>query len=298
MSISLEEVISNGLVSQEILKYIPLVCPTCGTEVVFSDSLKQISCPNRYCPDKVAARLEAMAKTMKVDGWGEATCQAVCKQFRLHSPYQVYLLEGHHFDGVATFEKKVAGFLNAPKRSCELWEMVQFGGIPAIATTAYKIFGGYSSIDAAYADIEAYQAPWVAEKLGLKSSESGVMAVNVYNTLLEYKGELQFAETQFNIVSKEGVPVHIAITGGVIGFTNKAEYVEHLNRRFAGKLNIMLMNSVTASVSFLVADHDTSSRKYQKALRMQEKGDSIIITDSEELPELLDMLVQQLEQAG
>lgn len=298
MSISLQDVVSNGLISQEVLNCIPFECPTCGKEIVFSDSLKQISCPNRFCPDKVAARLEAMAKAMKVDDWGEATCQTVCRAFKFTSPYQVFLLEGREWDGVSTFQKKVANFVNSPKRSCELWEMVQFGGIPSIATTAYKLFRDYDSIEAAYADIKSYQAPWVAEKLGLQSSESGVMAVNIYNTLIEYETELMFAETQFQVSVNEGVPVHIAITGGVTGFTNKAEFVEHLNRRFEGKLNIMLMNSVTASVSFLVADNDTNSRKYQKARRMQEKGDSIIITTGAELPGLLQQVVDGLKVEG
>lgn len=294
MSVPLIDVIEHELISQEVLQCIPHQCPTCGEEIVFSDSLKQISCPNRFCTDKVAARLEAMAKAMKVDEWGEATCQEVCRAFKMTSPYQVFLLEGREWNGVSNFKVKVSNFVNSPKRKAELWEMVRYGGIPSIETTAYKIFGGYSNLDAAYRDIETYQAPLIADKLGLKNSETGVLAVNIYNTLMEYKTELQFGEKQFDLISKEGEVVYIAITGGVTGYTNKAEYVEHLNRMFKGKLNIMLMNSVTASINFLVADHDTSSRKYLKALRMQEKGDSIVITSSQELPQMLQGLAEQL----
>ena len=291
MAIALADVVENGLLDDDILQCIPHYCPSCGAEIEFSDSLRQISCPSRFCTDKIAARLEAMAKAMKVDGWGEATCRAVCEHFKLKSPYQVFLLGSKLWYGVATFNEKVNNFITSPKREAELWEVVKYGGIPSIETTAYKIFGGYSDMESAYADIEKYQVPFVADKLGLRNNDGGVMAVRVYNTLMEYKDELLFAVTQFTVASKGGTPVNVAITGGVVGYVNKAEYIDKLNRQFAGKLNIMLMSSVTANVSFLVADHDTSSNKYMKALKLREKGNPIVITNSVELPGLLCELI-------
>ena len=50
---------------------------------------------------------------------------------------------------------------------------------------------------------------------------------------------------------------------------------------------------MTANVSFLVADHDTSSNKYMKALKPREKGNPIVITNSVELPGLLSELINE-----
>ena len=282
-----EEVESNGLIDSDILDIIPDTCE-CGAEVVFSDSLKQIMCSNPRCYHKIAFRLEGMAKTMQADGFGESTCEAICSAYKLKSPYQVFLLEGKEApDGVAAFDKKIYGITHCEALNCELWQMVAYGGIPGIDTIAYKLFGDYDNINDAYADIEKYQVPFIAEKLGQKSGGAGVMAVNIYNTLIQYKAELQFAEQYFHIKKKAGDRLQIAITDSVIGYTNKSAFVKELNMLYEGKVSIVRLNSVTAEVSYLIADGDTGSNKYKKALKMQEKGYPIQIVTSTEFKDIL-----------
>ena len=65
--------------------------------------------------------------------------------------------------------------------------------------------------------------------------------------------------------------MYIAITGGVYGYKNKGEFVEHLNTMFMGRVNFMLMSSVTQQVDLLVADGDTSSNKFMKATEMNRR---------------------------
>lgn len=290
MGISIEEVITYGLISEEVLDCIPHFCEYCGSPLEFTDSLKQIYCPNRFCALKIAARLEYMAKSMKADGWGESTCREVCKIFKLKSPYQVFLLEKCSCDSIPAFRKKVGSICDPEKRRVRLWEVVKLAGIPSIETIAFKIFDGYNNLTEAYEDIEKYQVPFIAEKLGLKNADTGVMAVKVFNTLLEYKDELLFGETQFEIYKPTGVSLYVAITGGVQGFTNKSEFIKYINKRYNGKINAMLMNSVSSKVHVLVADGDTYSSKYRTACRLQEKGHDILITDSRGLISWLDSL--------
>lgn len=293
MGISYSEVVANGLLSDEVIEYIPSVCETCGTEIHFTDSLKQIYCPNRFCPDKIAARLEYMAKLMKADGWGASTCREVCRIFKLKSPYQVFLLEGPQYmalgkQAIPAFEKKIASICDRNKRRVRLWEVVKLAGIPSIENIAYKIFNGYKSLKKAYEDIERYQVAFIADKLGLRNNETSVMAVNIYNTLIEYKNELLFGETQFEVYIPEGDELQIAITGGVDGFPNKSEFITYLNRRYAGKINAMLVNSVTAKTNILVSDKDLNSNKYKTACKLRERGYDIKIMSSRELIRYLD----------
>ena len=274
MGITLKEVIDNELLSEDVLRYIPHTC-SCGAEVEFTDSLRQIYCSNPRCFFKIAARLEAMAKHMKADGWGESTCVTVCQEFKLKSPYQVFLLEKYINDGgssgVPAFEKKVKSICDPSKRRVELWEVVKLAGIPSIETIAYKIFNGYDSLKDAFVDIENRQVPFIAEKLGLKNIDGSVMAVNVYNTLMQYKEELLFGETQFTIYKPTGQTMYIAITGGVNGFRNKSEFVNYIKARYNGKLNPMLLNSVTSEVDILIADGDTASNKFKTANRINSR---------------------------
>lgn len=70
--ITREQIIENELMDMDVLSYIPTECPVCGSDIAFTDSLKQIYCVNKQCALKVAARLENMAKAMKADGWEKA----------------------------------------------------------------------------------------------------------------------------------------------------------------------------------------------------------------------------------
>lgn len=289
MGLTLADVIANNLLSEAVTDCIPEYCD-CGAAIEFTESLSQIFCSNAMCAYRVAARLESMAKMLKVDGWGESTCQAVCIHYGLKSPYQVFLLpnaleRGNICGSVSALQKKVDAICDMKLRQAKLWEVVKYAGMPSIETTAYKIFDGYATLSEAYADIERGQVPFIAEKLGIKNNLSGVMAVNVYNTLLQYKQELLFGEAQFKVYQASGETLLIAITDSVDGYTNKSEFINEINKRYSGKVNAMLMPSMSSSVDILIADGGTSSNKYQKAERinakhLQELLNSGAITDT------------------
>lgn len=280
MGFSYSEVEEAGLIDAEVLENIPSACDGeygCGSELEFTENLTQIYCPDRYCTYKIAARLEAMAKDMKADGWGPENCLKVVKYFHLKSPAQVFLipnLREEVLDGaskiVPAFNKKLESICDAEKRRVQLWQVVKYMNIPGIAMNALKIFGGYTTMEDAYADIEKYQISFIMEKLGIAVGTS-VMAINVYETLLEYKDELLAAQHRFEIFKPEGDKLKIAITGGVEGYSNKSEFVNYLNKISNSRYNISLMNTVSTSIDILVADNDTSSRKYMTAKKINGK---------------------------
>lgn len=285
-------------IDPEILKEIPSRCDGdygCGEELEFTDNLNQLYCPNRYCTHKIASRLEKMAKAMQADGWGISTCLEVVHKFKLISPFMVFYIENLPVEKypkdlkVAAFSDKLANICTKSKRRVQLWEIVSLLNIPGVATNnARKIFDGYNTMESAYEDIEAYQWLFIAEKLGIsEKSESGVLAMNIYETLLEYKEELVVSQKVFDIYSPEGDSLTIAITGGVQGFTNKQEFVSYLNRILLGKCNLTLLNTVNSKLNILIADNDTSSRKFKTATRLNEKaelngGHKILICNHEE----------------
>lgn len=307
MGFSYSEVAETGLIDEEVLENIPSTCDGeygCGEELEFTDNLTQLYCPNRFCTHKIAARLEAMAKEMKADGWGESTCLEVVKRFKLLSPAMVFFIEKlpaekYPYDlKVSAFQTKLANICDPEKRKVKLWEVVKLMNIPGIASNARKIFDGYNTMEEAYDDIESKQIPLIAEKLGMSvKSESGVLVINTYNTLLEYKDELLAAQRHFEIYRPEGRQISMAITGGVVGYTNKQEFVSHLNRKFKGKCDVVL-GTVNSSLDVLIADNPTNSSKYKSATRINEKasltgGHKIVICTHEECERLLEELFKQ-----
>ena len=204
------------------------------------------------------------------------------------------MLEQYDCDEVPAFKKKVKALCDPEKRKVRLWEVVKFGCIPHVDIIAYKIFDGYNNLEEAYNDIETYQVPFIAERLGIKNSESSVLAVLVYNTLIEYKTELFFGEKQFIIYKPAGRKIQIAITGGVEGFASKNEFIRQINMAYEGVINAVLVNTVSNSTDFLVRDNEGgNSNKYRKAINLINKGSKIKIVTSRELIEILNGMCEQ-----
>lgn len=277
------EVAEYSMMDKDVLDNIPKTCDGaygCGSELEFTENLTQIYCPNRFCTHKVASRLEAMAKEMQADGWGLETCLKVVKMFGLKSPAQVFLIPSVNAEtlalassNIAAFDKKLQSICDPAKRKVQLWQVVKLMNIPGLAMNAMKVFDGYTSMTEAYKEIEERQVPLIMERLGIsKNTDSSVMAISIYDTLIEYKDELISAEKRFDIYVPEGEPLKIAITGGVAGYTNKGEFIKYLNFIGEGKFSISLMNTVSTQVDILVADNDTSSRKFKTACKINEKA--------------------------
>lgn len=280
MGFTYSEVLENGLLDKDVLAYVPRVCDGeygCGSELEFNDNLTQVYCPNRFCPHKIASRLEAMAKEMKADGWGISTCLDIVRAGKLISPAQIFLLENSNIDGrqfgIAALDKKMQSICDRSKRKVQLWQVVKLLNIPGLSMNSMKIFDGYNSMEEAYKDIESKQVLFIMERLGISSlNDSSSMATNIYYTLIEYKDEILFAEKQFDVFKPTGDILKIAITGGVFGYTNKSEFIRHLNEIGEGCFTASLMNTVSSSIDILVADGDTSSRKYRTACAVNDKA--------------------------
>lgn len=277
------DVLENNLIDSDILEFIPSTCE-CGAGIEFTESLKQIACSNPRCYFKIASRLESMCKNLQVDGFGESSCIDIVKHFNLISPYQSLMLKNMDCDKVPAFKKKIDSLIEKLNKEYELWEIVSFGNIPSIDSIAYKIFGKYNTLEDAYKDIETLQVPYVASLLG---HSTGVMAHNIYNTLIEYKNELLFAEKYLCVKKNIQNKIIIAITGSVDGYSTKASYVAKLNSLLGDKAKVIRKDSVSKEIDYLVCDGGTNSNKYKTALKLIENGANIEILSSAELERLI-----------
>lgn len=281
----------NNLISDEVLECLPSECPACGNEVMFTSSLVHMFCPNRVCPAKIGDRMESMAKQLKIVGMGGSSCIKIAETFDMKSPLQVVLLDTNLQCNVAKFSELVGRIKEATQKPLQVWEFVQLANIPGVDTISYKLFKGYASVHEAYEDIERDEVVFVADKLGLRDSKSSVLAIETYNTLVEYGDELKTLEKYFNIVHNDLPTYEIAITNSVSNFTNKSEFIDYLNMRYSGKATFIMKNSVSNTVFATVYDGGPIHSKYTKTERMIEKGLNILLVTSEELVEELDSIL-------
>lgn len=266
--ITLEMAEENEFISAEVMAELPRKCK-CGHELVLTDNLVQLYCPNPTCYMKVGSRLEEMAKMIGADGWGESTCKEVCDQLNLMSPIDVFDEDVRYSypEGVSAWDKKMENISVALDKEWELYEIVQLLRLDGIVTIANKLFRGYNNMSEAFADFESGKAILVAERLGIGKGDESVMAVNVYNTLMQAKAELFKAEEIFKVKKACERQIKIAITGGVGGFKSKSQFVSKLNELGNGKISFFLNGTVTQDTDYLICDAgESGSSKYRKAM--------------------------------
>lgn len=279
--IKYSDVVRMGYLNESILSSIPSHCE-CGAEMEFTDNLNNVCCSNRYCYLKIGKRLSLMFNQLGIDGMSDARCNIIAKTFKLKSPAQFYIVaqQGLSCKGVANFEKKSAEFKQrVDEREIYLWEYVKLMSLPGIDTISKSLFDGYSDIKAFYTNLYEKQIYFVADRLGIKvNADESVLAVNTFNTLVSYENELTTCVNFFNIKQSMGMDMNICITGGVIGYTNKCEFITRLKDSYGDKLNIIQQSSVTSKTNFLVCDdHDSHSNKHLKAQNMNAKAGKEVV---------------------
>ena len=272
MSIKISDIRENELLPGYIVDIIPNKCE-CGAEIVLTNSLKQAYCSSDTCYVKIANRMYKMAQKLGLSSVTIDICKYICKNYEISSPYQLFLME-QVLENEDNKQDEPKGFrqaindISCRDKNMSLWEVVDLSCIPDIEMVAKKLFYGYNSIGDAFDDIEYDKASFIAEKLGIKSSETSVLAVNIYNQLMEHKDELMFGETQFNIIDNERDTIYIAIDGYIEGFKNKSEFIHYLNKLLDYKVNILITNTVSTQLDILVADKDIASNKVKAATKI------------------------------
>lgn len=276
------EVLAKGYINQNILSTIPSHCE-CGAEYEFTDNFNNVCCPNRYCHLKIGKRLSNMCDLLGIDGMGDASCIKIASTFKLKSPAQFYIVaqQGLTCKGVANFEKKCKEFKSKIDESeFSLWEYVRFMSLPGIDTNAKALFDGYYDMKEFYNNLYNRQIYFVADRLGIKiNADESVLAVNTFNVLMSYENELTSCVNFFHIGDNTKLKdINICITGGVNGYINKSEFIQHLKNSFGDKFNIIQQSSVTAKTNILVCDDsDSHTSKHLKAKNMNEKAGKEVV---------------------
>lgn len=255
---------------KEFLDLIPDVCE-CGSELVISESLTGLHCPNPYCLSKVVKRADAMLKDLGVVGMGEKLLEKFFLYYNTRNPMAVFALE----EGDVLFEgssvevaSKIVKQLDE-RREMYLWQFLMVNNLPALQTTAKPLVEGYSTLKEFYEDFEFGGVDFVRERLGIADG-SYIQASKISNSLNQYKDDLFQALRWVNIKELGGIQeIEICISQGVSGFKSKGEFVKALNEEFGDKYLFINNSSLTKSTKFFVWE---GSRVTSKAKTAEKYG--------------------------
>lgn len=284
MSITFEEVIENELLNQAVYAGIPRKCK-CGSDIVFSDSLKVAYCENENCPYKLVSRIIKMGEELGVykmtfDGYdvpdGEVDkILGVIQRYELVSPLQFLMLP----DDEGWEESKISEALKNSRNASKMVLIAKALGLPELSPLAYELFEGYKSMYDALYDYQTYKVPLIAERIGATTSESAAIAVRIYRILDAYKEELLLSESVlgkfFDSSEDSKRRLRVVIDGDNKAYINNTTLLYVLRQLLVEEVP-MIYSLVDESTDIVIGDKKSQSLKVRSALKINneflEKG--------------------------
>lgn len=273
MGIKFSEALENDILSKSVINGLQHKCK-CGAELVLSDSLRTLKCTNKNCMYKVINRLKHMNNKLNI-GLSDLSIENIVSKLKLITPYQIFLLKDTVNSGiiteadVANIETVLENIEREKNKPYKLYDIPRVSGIETIENVAIAIFNGFDSMNELYDEIEKGQVSFVSERLGLATPDSTTLGVEIYDKLMQYMEEFEFAEMQMNIVKSYENKLNIAFCDNIIPFINKAEYIDYINSITKFKFNYI--GSVSETTDILIRNSSENNSKSRAARIINDK---------------------------
>ena len=256
-----------GIVDQRFMDVLPLVCPFCDSELMMNDGFTQLRCTNVYCSSKVTQRLVALCQDLGVKFLGESAALKLVQDFELAYPLAVFEMlpqvsnkflpvQDQYLVSAVVQEKVVSQLQQVHTRVMTLPELVRLHHIPGIQTQAYALFEGFTSMSQAYdfyvrEGIAGVQKRLTGACVEGEVSTVGVRAVQIFDTLMQFRLELLYGEQIF-MVAQQSLPSVTVVVSDAAGapFVSKPQFYAALEEVFAGRVSFIKGNAVTKAHTY------------------------------------------------
>lgn len=292
MSISLEDAEKYELLDFDILQSIPKRC-NCGAKLQFDDSMSNVVCSDVSCRNDVAERLYGLVRDSGQQLWTPEDCTKLTTELGLKTPYSIYVLprlvekrnidiknigaklidvcDPTHSVQIQDVAEDIKVLTNQKLRRLELSSIVELSNHSEIKVIAKDLFRGMRSLKEAYVYIKLWPVMFVAERLGLRTDNELKLAAEIYDRLLQIEDELKYGEKFFTILDKSVIRLKVAASGQLQDFQNINEFIDTIEHRYNGKVQISLVPQVFQSLDVYLSDFDQSSQKFITASNINEQ---------------------------
>lgn len=273
MSISITEAENNKLMSSRAISILPKKC-LCGSELSFSDSLKKLQCSNTNCKAAILYRCNTFCKKTDLN-ITESELIGLIEKLSLITPYQLLQLDAVYKENlinkldIQDIENVIQKLNNIKSSEYFMYQIIELSGIEEINNIAKKLFYGFNSVDEIFEEIEASRVIFFNERLGIRSSDSTIISVEIYNKVMSIQEELIFAETQFKVKKHRNVLKVVFADNNIGKFINKAELLEYLENRY--EYTFLHTSNICNSTDILIKNGGVSSTKARIARTINEK---------------------------
>lgn len=267
MGIAYEELTDNGILDKKIIDILPVSC-RCGSDFMFSESLRELVCSNENCKYGLIRRFYILCQRLGVTLRYEDVIEIV-QRLEVKSPFQIFYLQEAYDtklidDSIIPDIKKHLEEIEQSKlKEYWVWEVLVMSGEPGIPEVANTIAYGFSSVTELYKEIENGQLAFINERLGIESLDSCIFSIDVYNKLIKIKDEMLFAEQMLKIKQYKD-RIYIAFNDSVYPFINSQECIQKLGTEF--NKTFVHIGTISENTDILIKNTTTSSQKYRAAM--------------------------------
>lgn len=300
--LSMEVAKERLIIPKEYHEYFRNRCD-CGSEFIIKESLTQAQCCNPKCKIKMSYSMSKMLENFGVTGIGERTCNSIISSFDylktnlthiqafVLSLYEVPAIISNTVKG-DTYQANVRKLLS---KKYTFGEFISKLAIPGFGPQSFEIFAGINNVEHFLKVTKEY-----ANYTEFFASR-GVYDVTKINNFCMYIEDIVLISSLLeSSIRQQGLQrLPIAITGSVRPDgvpKTKSEFIDLLNSTACTKDGIQLfefsLSSALKSVSYIVADYRSSSRKYKEG---EARG---VLISSTQLLNIIRELVNKFEEEG
>lgn len=222
----------------------------CGGLIINNEELTRRACVNPHCRKHMAYKVEALAKYFGVKGLGPASAEDIVIAHKLK----------HHLEAVPLI-------FNA-KPAVHLWEVAHLLMVEGHDKDMKPFCEGYQSFEAVFASNQTLPV-W------FKMMEDRLIAAQKYFII---KAPLS------------RVVLNVMMTGEVKGYSSRALFLQHLNNKYGGIVQLQDVGVRKTNVFCLIKEE--TAAYHNKTKIAKERG--IKIVTPKQLEETLELYVKQL----
>lgn len=255
---------------QKFLDCLPDECPYCGVPTLIRVSLTGLHCANPRCAQKVSQRVQAIANSLNILGFGPSTADDFVNTYDILNPMDIFDLDHTMLVGDGVGAERSTAIIDAiysvqQNRTFLLWEAVAIQNLPGIQTSAQKLFSGYSDIGEFYDDMYEGGVEFIHGKIST-SDTVGARAVQLYGTLAEFEDDIREGVSYLRLAdmgTAQELTVVVSDQAGT-GFQSKTDFYNRCKAEFEGRFFFNFAGSVSQkSTEFLIwAGADGTPARY------------------------------------
>lgn len=270
----------EGVIPESFFAYIPDLCPCCGQDMWISESRTILKCSNDFCIRRIAFRADALLKDLGIKGYGPVLLENYCESINASSIIDFIQYPPMPYNVIELIQQ----------RNPTYSQLVEMLHIPNFGTKAYKLFDGFDNFSDFLKAISKSDnaSDFIKQRVG--GDETANLVAQI---IITYEHELREISKLIVVRPKAKRTILLQITGHILNVRSedgraltKDDYVYILNSIGREVGCEFRRSDALQSVSFIVADTASNTRKYRVGL---ERG---ILVSSDRLLESIKKLTE------